>query len=114
MFFKDYNPRWVVGGSYELPGGVKCYIFNDPNHGRHGMGVSFDCPVCMPRHKLSVMFDNPVDGLPKTQEASFWWHRVGDDFNTISLSPSIDATVNTNCKFHASVINGEFVFERTI
>ena len=78
--------------------------------GRYGMGFSFDCPCCVgtPRHtRLAVYFANPVDGGPPADDATdgAWndrdgrlhhdhprWTRLGDSFDTLTLTPSIDAS----------------------
>lgn len=87
----DFNPRWLVD-----------------KDGRQGMGMSLRCPSCR-LQRLSVWFSNPVDGLPAypaqeippdaTEEVrkritayNNRWGRTGEDFSTLSLSPSIDAS----------------------
>ncbi len=64
--------------------------------GRSGMGVSFKCPCCLGADRatyLLVWFGNPIDGgmpspsvLPKPR-----WQRTGDTFETLTLTPSVDA-----------------------
>ena len=60
---------------------------------------------------LGVWFANPIDGgppappdiMPKPR-----WQRTGDTFETISLSPSIDAS-SADCggHWHGWITNGE-------
>jgi hypothetical protein len=62
--------------------------------GRHGQGLSFECPVHRD-HRLAVPFANPVDGGEKmTSKRNFWWQRTGETFDTMTLGPSIDASGN--------------------
>lgn len=91
---RDLEPAWIATA------------------GRHGMGISFLCPVhggngangmaCY----LGVWFENPVDGGPaykpgepfqrRTRYNCFTageplWRRTGETFDTLTLEPSIDA-----------------------
>ena len=55
------------------------------------MGVSFKCPHC-PR-RLAVWFSNPVDnGPPIDARHKCLWNRVGDNFDSLTVTPSINAT----------------------
>lgn len=76
------------------------------------MGLSFDCPCCRGTERatrLAVFFANPVDGGPPADDAADpgWnevdghlrhahprWTRSGDTFETMTLSPSIDASAH--------------------
>lgn len=56
------------------------------------MGLSFRCPHCTRR--LAIWFENPLDGGPSIDRASHrgpLWKRCGDDFDLLTLTPSIDA-----------------------
>lgn len=97
MRLVDLHPRWVMAGG---PG-----IFNadmTPATPRHGIGLTFDCPLGHPatcafdeadgvgiyeRHYIS--FANPLDGGPPFEAIRPLWHRTGDTFDTLQLSPSI-------------------------
>ena len=71
----DLDPRWLSSGP-----------------SRRGMGVSFRCPHCTTR--LAVWFENPLDGGPSIDRMTHrgpLWKRSGDSFDTITLTPSIDA-----------------------
>lgn len=76
----DLNPRWCSAG----PNGA---------YGRHGMGLSFDCPHCRTQ-RLAVFFANPIDGgaAADGSETKYLWHRSGETFETLTLGPSIDAS----------------------
>lgn len=59
--------------------------------GRSGTGVSFDCPCCRAR-RLHVMFAEPLDGGAPVRGHGPLWQRTGDTFETLTLTPSIDAS----------------------
>ncbi len=71
--------------------------------GRDGMGVSFVCPHCGTQ-RLAVWFANPVDGgAPAPDDHPHFddhhhptpalrWRREGETFETLSLTPSVDAS----------------------
>ncbi len=69
----DLHPSWIATGG-----------------GRHGMGITFDCPV-HGDHKLGVPFVNPIDGgepCPNVDKGRLW-HRDGETFGPLSLTPSL-------------------------
>lgn len=72
-----------------------------------GMGVDLDCP-CGARdehHRLYVPFENPIGPGPK---GSQWgWHRTGDTFETLTLTPSIYRKYD--CGWHGFITNGEVI-----
>lgn len=95
MRLVDLDPRWASDADIVV-GGVSRHF-----DGRHGMAVSFECPHCVQRERttgdkrvqrLAVWFANPIDGLPPTDDATHLWQRTGDTFDTLTLSPSIDAS----------------------
>jgi hypothetical protein len=88
--------------------------------GRHGLGISFDCPLCVREGRPSIRgqgpfpkdgakyaatlpcrFANPIDGgapLPPDKDPTTgkeipcaFWQRTGETIETISLHPSINA-----------------------
>lgn len=67
----DCNPAWVSGGA----------------------GIGFDPPGAGAR--VTVFFANPLPGAvdrgPTMPPYDRRWHRQGDTFDTLTLSPSIDA-----------------------
>lgn len=100
MRLTELRPRWFA------------------EEGRHGQGVTFDCPCCVGKPnavRLAAAFDAPLDGgAPLTLKASalypllwprdgiadgtvtvppgVYWQRTGDSFETLTLSPSVDAS----------------------
>lgn len=71
------------------------------------MGVSFICPVHQGGCYLGVWFANPVDGGPphppdRPDSGTHRWHRVGETFETLTLTPSIDAPDH----WHGFIQNG--------
>jgi hypothetical protein len=96
MKLTDLNPHWTCDAI-----------------GRHGMGISFDCPVHR-EHRLAVAFANPVDGGAKMGGSNYWWVRSGETFETLTLQPSVDASgceqigngmIQTPC-WHGHIVNG--------
>ncbi len=71
----SFQPRWLVDAD-----------------GRRGMGMSLLCPLCR-QERIAVWFKNPVDGGAPISGKEFLWERNGDDFNSLTLRPSIDASV---------------------
>lgn len=56
---------------------------------------------------MHVMFRNPVDGGPPFPEAARLWERTGEDFDDLTLSPSVDASVLGH--WHGFIRNGMVV-----
>lgn len=62
---------------------------------REGVALAFDCPLGAScslstptyKHRHVVNFANPLDGGPPVHPTV--WHRTGDTFETLSLTPSI-------------------------
>lgn len=99
MRLTDLNPRWCSFGE-----------------NRDKMGVTFDCPHCAANpaarepfviSRLAIFFDVPIDGgpawagqahkvethgLPDHHVGEILWHREGDTFETLTLTPSVDAS----------------------
>ena len=84
----------------------------DPNwftttEGRHGMGITFLCPHCK-EQALGIWFANPIDCGPPADPVfgpAPRWHREGDTFENMTISPSID--VSAHGHWHGFIINGE-------
>jgi len=56
------------------------------------MGINFLCPCCK-TEMLSIAFDVPLDGGAAYEvPVAKLWKRTGDTFDTLTLSPSIDAS----------------------
>jgi hypothetical protein len=97
MRLTDLNPRWI---------GFKDATLH--------YGVSFDCPTDRNR-RLVVHFQPPIDpegwlqrgvAIPTDRE-QFVWNRQGDTFETLTLSPSVDASKYG--LWHGHIRNGEIV-----
>jgi hypothetical protein len=79
--------------------------------GRNGMGVTFDCPHCHALgkyQKLGVWFANPVDGGTPAEpavEPKPRWQRAGETFETLTLTPSIDASASGH--WHGWITSGD-------
>lgn len=91
MRLTDLNPRWYAHG-------------NSPDV----VGITFDCPCCRTQ-RLGVLFKEEIDrdGLPNDvhwARTDRKWHREGDTFETLTLSPSVDASGVGH--WHGSVTNG--------
>lgn len=104
MTLLELDPRWACDADIVI-GGVKHHYNN-----RHGMAVSFDCPCCIKAkretiQRLAVWFANPIDNLPPTDDATTLWNRVGETFETLTLSPSIDASKYGH--WHGFITKGE-------
>lgn len=97
MKLLDLNPRWVV---LETGGPV--------------VGLSFDCPHCRTQ-RLVVCFRHLADAEQENQyilarhgaaDAQHIWDLHGqDDFATLTLSPSIDASKSGH--WHGYITSGE-------
>jgi hypothetical protein len=70
----------------------------------HGEGLTLDCPVCGPSHRLAVYFSNPLDGNPPAQWQSPTWQRDGDEFGSITIAPSIQYAC-----FHGWIEEGQVI-----
>jgi len=116
MRLTDLRPRWITDSS-----------------NRSGMGMGFQCPHCH-NVRLVVWFSNPVDGGPMyrleqmpqiphgaspevvqqivrkqklTKMANCRWFRTGENYASMTLSPSIDASEAGH--WHGFISNGEIV-----
>lgn len=113
MKLRELDPRW----------------FAEP--GRGPQGLTFLCPHCR-AIRLAVAFDPPIDGgpvvslAPKALWPLLWppggtpadgsgamtvvppgvhWSRTGETFETLTLSPSVDASASGH--WHGTVAAGE-------
>jgi hypothetical protein len=92
----DLNPKWVSHAT-----------------GRSGTGLRFGCPCAkcdaaqepFSRYQLVVSFANPLDGGPTCASDGIGWQRTGDTFETLSLTPSVDASASGH--WHGFITNGE-------
>lgn len=96
MKLTDLNPRWVG-----LPGPIYD-------------GVSFDCPHCR-KQRLAITFNPPIDpngwwpriSPPTYSGINVWKRDGGETFETLTLSPSIDANVDIAGHWHGHIRNGQ-------
>jgi Family of unknown function (DUF6527) len=78
----DLNPQWTQAG------------YGGTTRGRAGLW--FDCPgaccaTSLGKQRIHVPFRNPGDGGPDIP-GDPRWQRTGDTFETMSLTPSVDAS----------------------
>mgnify|MGYP006921811288 CR=1 FL=1 len=100
MKLVELNPRWSVDADIIIGDRV----VHDPE--RHGMGLSFDCPCCVGTSRatrLAVFFRNPIDGKVASDDYKNLWLRTGDSFDTLTLSPSVDASGHGHWHLSATV-----------
>ena len=83
----DLNPKWT--------GLLR------PNSGE---GLTFDCPRCGTSHRLAVYFSNPVDALPAAPWQTQQWKREGEEFDSLTLEPSIQYPC-----FHGWIEEGDVI-----
>lgn len=98
MRLTELNPRWVG-----LPGPIYD-------------GVAFDCPHCRVQ-RLAITFTPPIDPngwWPKITQPTYggrsvWKRDGGDTFDTLSISPSVNASNPLEFKnhWHGFITNGE-------
>lgn len=95
----DLEPRWAA--DYDILIGDR--VVHDAD--RVGMAISFLCPCCR-EMRLCVFFKNPVDGKAHTDDRddAHLWTRTGDTFETLSLTPSVDASGFGH--WHGVITNG--------
>lgn len=71
-----------------------------------GQGLSFICPHCFGQPspaRLAAFVNPPFDGGAPA-EGVLLWTRTGDDFETLSLTPSYDASGHGH--WHGFITNG--------
>lgn len=97
MRLTDLHPRWVAPlGTTGLRTGLR-----------------FDCPCCQVQ-RVVIAFDQPIfyraaaiKGATRVNGEVFIWQRTGDTFETISLSPSLNASQWQPPHWHGVITNGE-------
>jgi hypothetical protein len=83
----------------------------------HAIGITFLCPHCR-QTRIGVAFDVPIGGehleniIGRSVAAQLTsefqnkkWHREGDTFDTLTLTPSIDTSEHGH--WHGHITNGE-------
>lgn len=97
----DLDPRWVFSGGE----GITDTATGLPVPRREGVGIGFDCP-CGCDSSLYVGLTNPLDGGPPVDDrpGRHLWTRTGDNFETMSLHPSIRRM--SHCGWHGTIDAG--------
>ena len=118
MRLTELEPHWVSICRWDDSNGTQHYYDNPPRIG----GISFNCPIHTKKcnccnqflpstHRLVVWFKNPIDGLPP-QFTKYLWDRKGENFENLTLFPSINASnfvdkeTGVVC-WHGFITNGE-------
>ena len=99
----DLNPQWVCHGGEGVSDG-----HGNPIPLRERVGLSFDCP-CGCGTRLPILFTNPPDGPGPVVGIGNTWERTGEDFETMTLSPSILRREPCPARWHGFVTNGEIL-----
>lgn len=76
---------------------------------RDGIGLRFDCP-CGCNTPIFIYFSNPLDGRESANKKCPNWERIGEDFESLTLTPSILRSHPGSCGWHGFVTNGEIIF----
>lgn len=97
----DLNPSWVGSGGEGITKN------GNPVPRREGIGITFDCP-CGCESPVFVYLENPLDGNPAFDTNTPKWCRHGDDFETLTLSPSL--LRRGGCGTHGWVRHGYWEF----
>ena len=103
MRLVELDPRWVGSGG---PGVQDAQGNAVP--ARAGIGLMFKCP-CGCSVPCFVHFSNPMDGGPPVSGGAPTWVRVGEDFETITLTPSILRSRGCEKQWHGFITNGEII-----
>lgn len=101
MRLVDLNPNFVYHGGE----GVK-NAEGKPIPKREGVGLAFDCP-CGCGRRAYIDFENPMDGGPPINDKRHVWKRTREDFETMTLEPSIQRM--DGCRWHGWIRNGNIV-----
>ncbi len=94
----DLDPRWVGAGGPGITRDGKTV----PK--RTGVGISFDCPCGTCGERPYLGFTNPLDGGGPLEPKHPKWERVGEDFETLTLRPSI--LRQGGCGWHGYLTEG--------
>lgn len=101
MRLTDLNPHWVGAGG---PG-----ISNadgSPAPARSGIGIGLDCP-CGCGAPCYLPLRNPLDGGAPLESNRDLWTRTGEDFATLTLTPSVFRNpAKGGCGWHGFITNG--------
>lgn len=96
MKLVDLQPRWIT---------PDLFIFKSPT----GCGDWVSCKRVLIPRQYAFFYEHCPDLIGQTivgtKDEVLWTFEAGSDFNTITVSPSIDASASGNC--HLSIVNGE-------
>jgi hypothetical protein len=102
MRLLDLNPRWTGAGGE----GIR-QADGSPVPERAGTGMIFECPCGSCGQPLYIPFKNPLDGGMPLEPGRVMWGRIGENFDTLTLAPSIQRV--GGCGWHGWIRNGEIV-----
>jgi hypothetical protein len=101
MRLTDLDPGWVSSGGPGITDAT-----GQPVPERRGIGIAFDCP-CHCASRCFVGFENPMDGGIPYDASNPLWHRTGETFETLTLTPSIlRSKERGGCGWHGFVTDG--------
>ena len=105
MRLSDLNPVFLSHGGE----GITDVMTGMPVPKTEGIGVVFDCPCGNheEEHRCYVPFSNPMGPGPAVRGAGKGWHRQGDTFDTLTLTPSILRI--GGCGWHGFITKGEIL-----
>jgi len=102
MRLVDLDPRWIAVA------------------GDDRVGITFRCPHCPSGERgettfLGIFFVEPIDpnqhvdidwpNYMLQHPASRFWHRIGETFEQLTVTPSVDASQHGH--WHGFITNGE-------
>lgn len=99
----DAHPVWVDAGGE----GITRADTGEPVPRRCGVELGFDCPIhddC----RVHIPVDPPLDGGPVLDDRG-WRRTGGEEFGTVTLSPSIRILGGEDgCEWHGFIRGGRF------
>ena len=104
MKLADLNPTF-----FDYGGEGVTKADGSPVPRRSGVGMIFDCPCGKCGVQAQVEFSLALDGEPWRPKTPTWT-RMGDSFDTMTLSPSIHRAERLGgCGWHGWVRNGNVI-----
>lgn len=101
----DLKPRFVSsGGEGSFRRDAKGDLIPLPE--RVGVGIIFQCPCGTCNTESFIPFKNPISGGPPVEVRRDTWQRTGEDFETLTLRPSI--LRKSGCGWHGYLTDGVF------
>ncbi len=114
MRLTELEPRWVgeCGAPDDAKQGVSFWCPHCPAEKSTRMAVFFDAPICgraavdiKAFHENRLGDDAAADHLNDHHVGKILWHREGETFDNLTLTPSIDASHFGH--WHGFITNGE-------